>query len=106
MRRFLLFSMCCACLPVAAQIAAVDNRVQESVTFRRMPSGPSVYGIFEGRSPCAEMAPQFGAALPANCDHLKWQLILFQDPASRTPAGFSLTTEAFGRTPLTGSWTA
>ena len=59
-----------------AQTAATDNKISESITFHDMPNGKSQYGIFEGRSPCAQISKLLGAHLPADLDHLKWQVIL------------------------------
>ncbi|HMG10757.1 MAG TPA: hypothetical protein VK609_19730, partial [Mucilaginibacter sp.] len=38
------------------QTAAIDNKISESITFKEMPKGPAVYGIFEGRTPCFEIS--------------------------------------------------
>jgi len=86
------------------QTAASDNIVSESVTFGDMPKGKGVYGIFEGRSPCEAISRQLGAKMPADLDHLKWQLILFRDSVTLKPTTFTLRTEMFGRKPLTGNW--
>jgi len=91
------------CLAATAQTAAADNKVQESITFRQMPKGPDLYGIFEGRSTC-EIAKQFGATFSSPCDHLKWQLILYRDPSTQQPTTFTLSTEMFDRRPLEGKW--
>jgi len=86
------------------QTAASDNIISESITFGDMPKGKGVYGIFEGRSPCEAMSRQLGAKMPADLDHLKWQLILFRDSVTLKPTTFTLTTEMFDRKPLTGNW--
>jgi len=88
-----------------AQTAAVDNKISESITFSEPPKGPGIYGIFEGRTPCYPISSMMGATMPADCDHLKWQLILFQDSVTKRPTTFSLRTEMFDRRPLTGKWT-
>jgi hypothetical protein len=87
-----------------SQTAAADNKISESITFHDMPKGKAVYGIFEGRSPCAQISKLLGADLPADLDHLKWQLILYRDSITLKPATFSLITEMFNRKPLTGKW--
>jgi hypothetical protein len=87
-----------------AQTASADNKISESITFHDMPKGKNVYGIFEGRSPCEQISKLMGANLPADLDHLKWQLILFQGSITRKPTTFSLATEMFDRRSLTGKW--
>ena len=103
----LIISVCFALLPaseIKAQTASTDNKVSESITFHDMPKGKNVYGVFEGRSPCAQVSKLLGATLPADLDHLKWQVILYQDSVTGKPATFSLITEMFDRQPLTGKW--
>jgi hypothetical protein len=102
-----IFSACFGLLladNAQGQTAASDNIISESVTFGDMPKGRGVYGIFEGRSPCEAISRQLGAKMPADVDHLKWQLILFRDSVTLKPTTFTLTTEMFGRKPLAGSW--
>ena len=86
------------------QTAATDNKISESITFREMPKGRAVYGIFEGRTPCFEISRQLGANLPSDCDHLKWQVIFFRDTLTLKPTTYILTTEMFERRPLKGKW--
>lgn len=86
------------------QTAAADNKVSESITFSQPPKGLGIYGIFEGRTPCFEINRQLGANLPADCDHLKWQVIFYRDTVTREPTNFVLTTEMFDRKPLKGKW--
>jgi hypothetical protein len=87
-----------------AQTAAADNKISESVTFKEPLKGPLVYGIFEGRTPSVEISRQMGATIPANLDHLKWQLILFRDSVTLKPTTDILTTEMFDRQPQEGKW--
>src|ERR1044072_5859143 len=74
------------------QTAAADNTVSESITFTEPLKGPTIYGIFEGRSPCA-VNRQFNGGLDNNCDHLKWQVVLFHDSITKQPTTYRLTTE-------------
>ncbi|CAN5283028.1 hypothetical protein BH09BAC6_BH09BAC6_06610 [soil metagenome] len=107
MKQFIFILSPCLVLFLAqsasGQTSAADNQVSESVTYKEMPKGPAVYGIFEGRSPCG-ISRQMGAGMPDGCDHLKWQLILFRDAKTLEPTTYILTTEMFNRTPLKGKW--
>jgi hypothetical protein len=87
-----------------SQTSAANNKVSESVTFSEPPKSASIYGIFEGRTPCHAVTRQLNADLPADCDHLKWQLILYQDPVTRRPVSYQLMTEMFRLKPVTGKW--
>lgn len=103
----IVISVCVALLvtlETKAQTVSADNKVSESITFRDMPKGKNVYGIFEGRTPCEQISKLLGATLPSDLDHLKWQVIFYQDPVTGKPTTFSLTTEMFDRRLLTGKW--
>jgi hypothetical protein len=74
-----------------AQTAAVDNKVSQSITFRPIPKGPTVLGIFQGRFPCLDIARQLKISTNADCIKLKSSLILYQDPVTFHPTSYTLT---------------
>ncbi|HTF16743.1 MAG TPA: hypothetical protein VK658_01655 [Chryseolinea sp.] len=76
--------------PSKAQTAAADNRLSQTITFRPIPTGPTVLGVFEGRPPCDEIARQLKISTPPDCIKLKWDLILYQDPATLQPTTYTL----------------
>jgi len=73
-----------------AQTAAADNKLSQTITFRPIPTGPSVLGVFQGRPPCSEIAKQLDLPIPPDCEKLKWDLVFYQDPATLQPAAFTL----------------
>jgi hypothetical protein len=73
-----------------AQTAAADNKLSETITFRPIPKGPSVYGVFEGRPPCLETAIQLKIPIPDDCVKLKWRLVFYQDSVTLKPSAFTL----------------
>lgn len=73
-----------------AQTAAVDNKLSQTITFRPIPKGPSVLGVFEGRPPCYGVAKQLKVSISAECIKLKWNLILYQDSVTLQPTTFAL----------------
>lgn len=85
-----------------AQTAAGDNKLSQSFTYRHpIPKGPSVYGIFEGRPPCREIAKQVDSPATAECTKIKWRLILYQDSVTKQPSTYQL----LGRyLPARGEW--
>lgn len=104
---FYILSCCIGVLwseAAKCQTAAADNKVQESITFHKMPNGPEVYGIFEGRTPCREISEQLGDHKPSDCERLKWQLTLYKDPATQNPTTYLLETGLFNRSPMKGKW--
>lgn len=79
-----------------AQTAAVDNKLSQTPTNHTIPKGPSLFGVFEGRPPCSEIAKQLQISTPSDCVKLKWVLILYQDPATLQPTTFTLTMSGAG----------
>jgi hypothetical protein len=84
-----------------AQTAAADNILSQSITSHPIPSGKSLYGIFEGRPPCEEIAKQVDSAVTSECPKVKWRLIFYQDPVTKAPTTYQL----LGRfLPAEGKW--
>ena len=84
-----------------AQTAAKDNKLSQSITSHPIPSGPAVYGIFEGRPPCQEIARQVDSPSTSACTKVKWRLIFYQDPITKQPTTYQL----LGRfLPAEGKW--
>jgi hypothetical protein len=74
-----------------AQTAAADNKPSQTITFRPIPKGPAVSGVFQGRPPCIEIAKQLKISTPADCIKLKWVLTLYHKPATLQPTTYTLT---------------
>ena len=73
------------------QTAAADNKLSQTITFHSIPKGPSVFGIFEGRFPCIEVARQLKISTDVNCSKLKCDLTLYRDPVTFQPTNYRLT---------------
>ena len=74
-----------------AQTAAVDNKLSQTITFHPIPKGPSVFGDFEGRTPCRGMAKQLQIATDADCEKLKCGLLLYRDSVTFQPTNYTLS---------------
>ena len=79
-----------------SQTAAVDNKPSQSITPHPLPKGPTVFGIFEGRSPCLGIARQLKISTTADCIKLKWNLTLYRDPVTFRPSTFTLSVVGAG----------
>ena len=107
MKPFIILPVCLGLLlthRVKGQTAAADNKISESITYSDPPKGKDLYGVFEGRTPCMELSRKLRSGLPPDCDHLKWQLILYRDTLTLAPTTYQLMTEMFDRRPLKGRW--
>jgi hypothetical protein len=91
-----------AALPILAQTATQDNRPFQTPTKHPIPKQSLVFGIFEGRPPCQEIAKQLKMEVSAECTKIKWRLTLFHDPVTFKPTTYQM----LGRFPSTeGKWT-
>ena len=55
-------------------------------------SDSSIYGIFTGTTPCGPMIrPLHNVSPQADCALLEWKLILYQDPVTKEPTTYRLT---------------
>ena len=97
-----------ACLLLAshapAQTAAEPKNPPPNF-WKEIPQGPQVFGYFEGRSPCREIAKVLGVSVRDACIKIKWQLILYQDPETHEPTTYALGGLAWRNPPKTGKWT-
>lgn len=64
----------------------------------------SVAGIFQGRSPCQELAKELSIPMPADCIKLKWYLTLYQDATTREPTTYVLEGTPYRKASLRGKW--
>jgi hypothetical protein len=53
-----------------------------------MPAGSSIFGVFDGRTPCHEAALSFTGTASPGCIKIKWRLTLYQDSASGEPGRY------------------
>lgn len=54
-----------------------------------MPEGSSVFGVFDGRTPCHDLVIEFTQVTPyPGCLKIKWRLTLYQDKVSGTPTTY------------------
>ena len=94
------------CILATLALLAINAPAQSDSTnfWKNLPKGPQVHGYFEGRSPCREISKMLGAAVREECIKIKWQLILFQDPATGAPTTYAIGGLAWRNPPRTGKW--
>ena len=68
-------------------------------------NGSPVPGVFEGRSPCREIARELNIAERAECIKIKWRLTLYQDPNKLIPTTYKLEGTTYREAPREGTWT-
>jgi hypothetical protein len=101
---FLAFMMITAATLAAAEPAPAGAAAVATNHWKNLPQGPQVYGLFEGRSPCQEIARLLKAEGRDECIKIKWQLILFQDPITGAPTTYALGGFSWRNPPKMGKW--
>jgi hypothetical protein len=72
--------------------------------WKELPTGPELFGYFEGRSPCQEIVRLLNMPGREACIKIKWQLVLFQDPVTHVPTTYAIGGFAWRNPPRTGKW--
>ncbi|HJP62940.1 MAG TPA: hypothetical protein VJ844_05830 [Mucilaginibacter sp.] len=89
-----------------AQTLTIANVPAKNTARVPIPTGPAVYGVFDGRSPCQEIAKEIHVETIPECTKIKWRLILFQDSATHQPTYYQLEGFVFRHPVKTGKWAA
>lgn len=64
-----------------------------------------LYGVFDGRTPCQELAQQLHEQTTVECIKIKWRLILYKDSVTGEPSTYNLQGFVFKRdNPQKGNW--
>lgn len=65
----------------------------------------NVIGVYDGRTPCKELAAQINEKTTTDCMKIKWRLILYKDSATGNPTTYELLGFVFKRdNPQIGKW--
>ena len=71
-----------------AQILSTANRPSQVYPGGGIPEGPSVYGVFAGRTPCHGFMKAVNLANRAECVKKKMSITLYQDPVTHQPTTY------------------
>jgi len=66
--------------------------------------GPTVFGVFQGRTPCRGIARQLQISVPRECTKAKWRVTLYQDAATQMPTTYKIEGGLFQRGAREGNW--
>jgi hypothetical protein len=76
----------------------------ESGTVSPLARGPSVFGVFDGRSPCQSAARELKIDVSGSCFKLKWRITLYQDPKTQAPTTYKMEDSLHRRKAREGTW--
>lgn len=87
----------------------VDARLaqrQPDMSYPILPlaTGPAVFGVFEGRTPCQGIARQLEITVPRECTKAKWRVTLYKDVETQTPTTYKVEGGLFQRGAQEGRW--
>jgi len=85
-----------------AQTGGTDHN--ESGTVSPLATGPSVFGVFDGRSPCQSAARELKIDVSGSCFKLKWRITLYQDPKTQAPTTYKMEDSLHRRKAREGTW--
>lgn len=71
-----------------AQIIQTSNQPSETSSRTALPSGPAVYGVFVGRTPCQELLKELNMGPSPECEKRKMGFTLYQDPVTHEPTTY------------------
>jgi len=83
----------------------VTQQSSVSYTISPLSTGPSVYGVFEGRTPCQGVARAMRMTVDPSCAKVKWRVTLYQDPQTRTPSSYKVEGSLYRGAKSEGRWT-
>jgi hypothetical protein len=67
-------------------------------------TGPTVFGVFEGRSPCHGIARELKIPQHAGCLKVKWRVTLYQDPETSAPTTYRAEGSLHRERAREGAW--
>jgi hypothetical protein len=67
-------------------------------------TGPTVFGVFEGRSPCHGIARELKLPQHAGCHKVKWRVTLYQDPKTSAPTTYKVEGTLHRQSAREGTW--
>jgi len=70
-----------------------------------VPTDRSLFGVFDGRSPCQGIAGELGIGVSAGCIKAKWRITLWHHPQTKTPTRYRMEDSLHRRAPREGNWT-
>lgn len=85
-------------------VALALARASMSYTNSPLSKGPSVFGVFEGRTPCRGIARELKRPDDAGCIKAKWRITLFQNPETKVPTTYQVEGTLYRGLMREGKW--
>ncbi|MDB5210229.1 MAG: hypothetical protein JWQ30_1056 [Sediminibacterium sp.] len=82
----------------------IVNKPAKNTARVPIPEGATVVGVFDGRSPCQEIAKELNVKAIPECIKIKWRLILYRDSITQAPTRYHLEGFVYRNPPREGKW--
>jgi len=92
------------CLHHQLKSQPITNRPAKNTATVPIPTGATVLGVFDGRSPCQDIARELNVETIPECIKIKWRLTLFQDSITQAPTEYKLEGFVYRNPPRKGKW--
>jgi len=81
-------------------------RSQPSMSYQISPlaTGPSVFGVFEGRTPAQGIARELKIPMHAGGNKAKWRVTLYQNPETHAPTTYKVEGSLYRKGARAGDW--
>jgi hypothetical protein len=89
----------------AVDVRLLRSAPEMSYQISPLATGPTVFGIFEGRTPCHGIARQLNITSHVASTKVKWRVTLYQDPGTQNPTTYKVEGSLFRQTSREGNWT-
>ncbi len=104
MKKILFFSGFFFLLQAGLFAQEQGNVPAKNTSLLPLPEGPSVLGVFDGRTPCRELAGMLNEKTIPECIKIKWRLVLYRDPDTQAPSTYTLEGFIYRNPPRSGKW--
>jgi hypothetical protein len=84
--------------------ALANNAPDMSYKISPLATGPGVFGIFEGRSPCHRIARELKLPQHGGCHKVKWRVTLYQNPGTSAPTTYKVEGSLHRQSAREGTW--
>ena len=82
----------------------VNNAPEISYKISPLATGPTVFGVFEGRTPCHGISHELKLTAHPGCIKSKWRLTLYQNPDTSAPTTYKVEGSLFREGAREGNW--
>lgn len=94
MKYIILLIVCAGLVQSKQGTVQVSNKTENALV-----------GVFDGRTPCQELASQLNEKVTSACIKIKWRLTLYNDAITGKPGGYELLGFIYKKDkPRTGKW--